>query len=280
MSDNNKICIKTMKEKNVVFFDIDDTLYDAKLGVPDSTVRALKQLRVNGDLAFICTGRSKSMIFPFIKDLGFDGIIAGAGTYAEYDGKVLFRQDLDPSVGAKAVRELRQFGFIPIPEGHDHIYYEKKDKWNETYGAVYGLFIQHIGDIMKEIPECEEDMCVAKVSSVFAKDSDLDGAISHFEKEYTVVNHNNFLLELIPNGSSKAEGIKRVLEELGLNYENTYALGDSMNDYEMITYVKHGIAMGNSCQQILESADYVTERIEFDGVAKALEYFGLVKGVL
>ena len=53
-----------------------------------------------------------------------------------------------------------------------------------------------------------------------------------------------------------------------------------MNDYEMITYVKHGIAMGNSCQQILESADYVTERIECDGVAKALEYFGLVKGVL
>ena len=200
-----------MKEKNVVFFDIDDTLYDVKIGVPDSTIKALKQLRENGDLAFICTGRSKSMIFPFIKDLGFDGIIAGAGTYAEYDGRVLFRHDLNPGTGAKIVDELREYGFIPIPEGHDYIYYENKSNWNEMYAAVYGLFMQHIADIMKEIPKNQEDMCVAKVSSVFDKDSDLEGAIRHFEKDYTVVNHNNFLLELIPIGCSKAEGIKMVV---------------------------------------------------------------------
>ncbi len=276
MSENIKICKNDMKDKNIVFFDIDDTLYDAKLGVPESTVQALKQLRANGDLAFICTGRSKSMIFPFIRELGFDGIIAGAGTYAEYDGQVLFRQDLDPQVGAKAVRELRDYGFIPIPEGHDNIYFENESKWNKAYKAVYGLFIQHIGDIMKEIPACEEDMCIAKVSSAFDEKCDLQGAIEHFSGDYTVINHNNFLLELIPQGSSKAEGIKKVIEALGLDYERTYALGDSMNDYEMITYVKHGIAMGNSCEEILKVADYVTERIENDGVAKALQHFGLI----
>ena len=265
-----------MKDKNIVFFDIDDTLYDPKLGVPESTVKAIKQLRENGDLAFICTGRSKSMIFPFIKELGFDGIIAGAGTYAEYNGKVIFRKDLPPAVGAKAVRDIRKFGFIPIPEGHDFIYYENEAKWNKMYKAVYNLFIQHIGNIMKEIPAVEEEMCVAKVSSTFDEKSDLEGAMKHFEKDYTVVNHNNFLLELIPQGSSKAEGIKIVLEALGLDYEHTYALGDSMNDYEMITYVKHGIAMGNSEERIKAVADYVTDRLEHDGVAKALQHFGLV----
>ncbi len=280
MSQSEKICIKEMKDKNIVFFDIDDTLYAPKLGVPESTVRAIKQLRENGDLAFICTGRAKSMIFPFINEIGFDGIVAGAGTYAEYNGEVLFRQDMTPEAGAKAVREVRDFGFIPIPEGHDHIYFEHESKWNKAYGAVHGLFIQHIADIMRQIPENEEEMCIAKVSSAFDEKSDLQGAIEHFKDEYTVINHGNFLLELIPKGSSKAVGIKRVLNELGLSYEKTYALGDSMNDYEMIDYVKHGIAMGNSEQAIKDIADYVTDRIECDGVAKALTYFGLVNDIV
>lgn len=272
MCNDKKIC----SDKKIVFFDIDDTLYTHKLGVPKKTVEAIKRLRANGDLAFICTGRSKAMIFPFIMDIGFDGVIAGAGTYAEYDGEVLMRYDMDEAVAAEEVRKLRQCGFKTVPEGQDYLYYENMNLWNETYKAVYGVFMDNIGDAMREIPADERGMCVSKISAVFTEECDYEKAVKCFENDYTVVNHGNFLMEIIPKGYSKAEGIKKVIEKLGIPHENTYALGDSMNDYEMIKYVKCGIAMGNSDERIIEIADYVTDTIENDGVYKALEHFGLI----
>lgn len=276
MYDNKKICIDSNKDKKIVFFDIDDTLYTHKLGVPEKTVEAIKRLRANGDLAFICTGRSKAMIFPFIMDIGFDGIIAGAGTYAEYKGEVLMRYDMNEAVAAQTVRRLRQCGFKTVPEGHDYLYYENMDLWNDTYKAVYGVFMENIGNAMREIPADERGMCVSKISSVFTDECDYDKAVSCFERDFTVVNHGNFLMELIPKGYSKAEGIKKVIELLGIPHENTYALGDSMNDYEMIEFVKYGIAMGNSDKRIIDIADYVTDTIDNNGVYKALEHFELI----
>ena len=272
MNNSKKLC----SDKKIVFFDIDDTLYTHELGIPKKTVEAIKKLRENGDLAFICTGRSKAMIFPFIVDVGFDGIIAGAGTYAEYNGEILMRQDMDEEVAAEAVRKLRQFGFKTVPEGHDYLYYENTNLWNDTYKAVYGVFMDNIGDKMREIPADERGMNVSKISAVFTDECNYEEASKYFSESYTVVNHGNFLMEIIPNGYSKAEGIKKVIETLGIPHDNTYALGDSMNDYEMIEYVKYGIAMGNSDKRIIEIADYVTDSIDNDGVYNALKHFELI----
>ena len=49
-----------------VFFDIDGTLWDETFIVPDSAVDAIRQLRKNGHLAFINTGRAST---DFIKAL-------------------------------------------------------------------------------------------------------------------------------------------------------------------------------------------------------------------
>ena len=72
--------------KKIVFFDIDGTIYRYGEPIPNDTLEAIKSLKQNGHLAIICTGRTKSMIFPEILEIGFDGIIAGAGTYVEVDG--------------------------------------------------------------------------------------------------------------------------------------------------------------------------------------------------
>ena len=44
---------------HIVYFDIDGTLAIGK-NVPPSAQEALRQLRANGDLVFICTGRNPS----------------------------------------------------------------------------------------------------------------------------------------------------------------------------------------------------------------------------
>ena len=91
-----------------------------------------------------------------------------------------------------------------------------------------------------------------------------------------MVIHGGLLLELIPKGFSKAEGIKLILDDLDIKQEKTYGFGDSMNDYEMLEYVKYGVAMGRSDDQLKAIAAYVTDTVENDGVYKALEKYELI----
>lgn len=62
-----------------VFFDIDGTLWDEHMQIPDSTRTAIRALRETGNYAFLCSGRSRANIrSEKLLELGFDGIIAHA----------------------------------------------------------------------------------------------------------------------------------------------------------------------------------------------------------
>ena len=54
------------------------------------------------------------------------------------------------------------------------------------------------------------------------------------------------------------------------------ALGDSLNDMEMIRHAGVGIAMGNAVDALKENADYVTKDIADDGFAHALRQLCLI----
>ena len=45
-----------------VFFDIDGTIWDDDMVIPESTLEAVAALKANGHLAFICTGRVREAI--------------------------------------------------------------------------------------------------------------------------------------------------------------------------------------------------------------------------
>ena len=85
-----------------VFIDVDGTLCDSRQRVPGSAVRALARVRERGHRLFLCTGRSVPEIYPRFFDLGFEGIVGGAGGYAAVGDTVL----LDERMPAEHVRVL------------------------------------------------------------------------------------------------------------------------------------------------------------------------------
>ena len=54
------------------------------------------------------------------------------------------------------------------------------------------------------------------------------------------------------------------------------AFGVGGNDVAMVHFVGLGVAMGNACDAAKAAADYVTADIDKDGIAKALQHFGLL----
>jgi len=78
--------------RKIVFIDIDGTLVTDAGNVPDSTRLACRKARENGHLLYLCTGRSKAEIYPFILEMGFDGIIGAGGGFVESQGEMLFHK--------------------------------------------------------------------------------------------------------------------------------------------------------------------------------------------
>ncbi len=58
--------------------------------------------------------------------------------------------------------------------------------------------------------------------------------------------------------------------------EDAMALGDSMNDYEMVKAAGMGVAMGNAHDKLKAVADYVTFDVDDAGLFHAMKYYKLI----
>ena len=82
--------------------------------------------------------------------------------------------------------------------------------------------------------------------------------------------------DVIAKESSKANGLKILCEYFHISVSETYAFGDSMNDLEILQEAGTGIAMGNAVPKLKEVADYVTDRIDENGIYNACKHFRLI----
>ncbi len=73
--------------------------------------------------------------------------------------------------------------------------------------------------------------------------------------------------------AEKANALRRVCEELGVDPEETMAMGDSESDIEMLRAAGLGIAVRNSPDEVKRNALHVAPSNDEDGVAWAIHKF-------
>ena len=82
-----------------------------------------------------------------------------------------------------------------------------------------------------------------------------------------------FYTEISLKDVDKWEAIKYLMEKLNIKKEEVIAIGDNINDKNMILNAGVGVAMGQSTPVIKEIADFITTNNDEDGVAIALENY-------
>lgn len=99
------------------------------------------------------------------------------------------------------------------------------------------------------------------------------------KEKYNVVISMPCFLEFMNKKVNKWNGLKELAKILNICEDEVMAIGDSMNDYEMILHSNIGVAMENSVFRIKEIADYITSSNDNDGVAKAIEELIIYRNV-
>ena len=260
-----------MADIKAAFFDIDGTLLPFKAkALPESTVQALAALRKNGVKTFIATGRPPVHL-PYLHALDgipFDGYVTMNGQYCYMaDGELLYSQ------------------FIPADSLRTLLPYIEKEKLSVGFvGKDFCLF-NLINDLSRDFA-LELQQGTGDIAARLATDDIYQlSAFLPPENEAEFLRHcpgciavrwSPDFCDILPAGGGKPNGLAHTLARLGLAQAQSIAFGDGGNDVTMLQYAGIGVAMGNACDEAKTAADYVTDDITDDGLAKALKHFGLI----
>lgn len=291
--------------RSIVFLDIDGTLIDDSQRLPDSARAALVAARSAGHALFLCSGRSVPEIYPWLLDVGFDGVIASAGSFARVGDRTLF-EHLIPSVDVDAVSAYF--------DGHGVDYVWQSSTGVFPSAGYLERFRARFAGAVPAVtatagrggavggPADPAEAGLLQLLDVFEKAGTSDGVRRagkgtficdprrglrladvqrHFAGRFDVIPGSIDALgpdngELMLRGVNKGVAALAVARRLGFPREATVGVGDSANDIELVRDCGIGVAMGNARPAVKAVADVVTDDIDADGLAHAFASLGLV----
>ena len=270
----------THEHGDICFFDIDGTLawQDPRVAqeLPESerdlspypneaVSQAIRDFVANGNMAFICTGRTLSCIHPKLLELPWAGIVCLAGGYVELEGHVIRDLAMTPGMLQRLAPYLEQSGEVIRFEGLNGVVRMSADAPDAPGYA------RTLGDAVTQLQHYSayKILMSTSLASRIAQDKALEPLLCFNELELEVT-------EISPRECTKRAGISAVLDALEPDHGTVYGIGDASNDVALMEAVDVGIAMGNAPDFLKEKADYVTDSFDHDGVVTALEHFGLI----
>ena len=251
----------------LVFFDIDGTLAIGRK-VPESAEKGLKELRANGNLVFICTGRN-----PVYAQRNFgqyaDGFICCNGRLAVRDSEILYARPLEQDQIDDLMQRLDSvdggYCFLGLEEG----WYGGNPDGFEVMASV-----QDPGFVKNGL----KDNMTAYSLDIYMGSADRLDVMRKALAGVALVNPHgpHPSADITVLGADKGTAIVHVAEKLGVAIEDTYAFGDGVNDVCMLEAAGHGVAMGNAVPETKAAAEYITDNIDQDGVYNGMKHYGLI----
>lgn len=259
-----------------LFFDIDGTIIEMGTNrIPESTIQGLKRAKECGHSLFINTGRTNCNLPEELEDIPFDGFCCGCGTYIRFGKEVLFQNAISAERGTELVRCLEELRISIVLEGTEDVYFQKKRYKNQEIEDFRAYTARQKNGITHTVGE--SGLRFDKLMLCTKDKSALKKFIAFAESDIRVLDSRTGVYECIQKDYSKATAIQWVQKYLKLKDEELYVFGDSVNDLDMFICVKHAIAMGCHDEALNMEAEYVTDRVEHDGIWKALEHYRLLE---
>ena len=254
----------------VAFFDIDGTLYSQRTNqVPPRARRAVAALRERGVKVVIATGRHPIELDTVGLDgMAFDGYAAANGQICLDAERTLIAGHPIPDEGARALARLFAESEEPLWFfGEAECYASREDE------ALMAMAEMTTG-VIPPVRAYDGKPLYQAVAFVEVEDEPAFAALLPGCKLQRWAAKG---VDIIAADGGKVAGMQTFLELYGASREECMAFGDQGNDRDMLDYAGVGVAMGNGSPEARVAADYVTSSVDDDGVARALEYLGLLE---
>lgn len=257
--------------------NIDGTLLQSNGRIHKSTKEAVDYVREKGIYVTLVTSRSFPSAKKVAKALKLDSfLVTHRGGYiaTELDNPILEKR-IDEDITFEIVRLLEGFS-CQIRLVHEKYSLANKRKINNNLLAKTVVnsgdplfyphqFVDVISDTIIEDPSAPP-----KIEVYFEDKNDMDDAekaIQGMFSEVDTLKIDDVRMEIVPHNVSKLTGLLYLGQQLGIKRSEMVAIGDSIDDIEMIEAVGLGVAMGNAPVEVKKAADWVTRSNNQYGVS-------------
>lgn len=284
-----------------VAIDLDGTLLNSYGEVTQNTKQALLKAKSQGVEIVLSSGRPISSTESLAKELGVDNYLISGNGAAVYDiknQKLIMDRFLNKEqvLNIAKLCEDNSFFYNVYTEdevianslNYNVLFYHKENlkkiEEKRTHINVVQNILKYIEESGKDkflkITVCDESQFI--FNSIMKRLKLIDG-IDVLETEYMSrkkiksgtedINIQYFYTEVTNQNVNKWSAIEFLIDKLNINREEVVAIGDNMNDIEMIQNAGLGIVMGNSNPKMKEIADEIVSDNNSEGVLEAFNKF-------
>ncbi|MFI6428405.1 HAD family hydrolase [Promicromonospora sp. NPDC050880] len=252
--------------RTLVALDVDGTLVDGERRIPSGTVEALDLVRAAGHEVVLATGRSLAGLLPIATRLGLT-----RGWAVCSNGALTVHLDPAAPSGYDVV-EARMFDPAPVLRraldltGNVRVAVEEIGWGWRTAGRFQADELNGqqktmlLADLMAE-PATRVALAAPGIRR-YVDALHATGA--------TVLPQGADWLDLTAPGVSKAAALEEIRAHLSIPAGHTVAVGDGVNDLEMLAWAGRGVAMGQAPAIVRTAADQTTGTMEERGVLSVL----------
>ncbi|KAG5098275.1 hypothetical protein JHK82_048129 [Glycine max] len=265
-----------------IFCDMDGTLLNSKSQISSTTANALREATSRGVKIVIATGKARPAVIDIFKmvDLaGKDGIVSefSPGVFLQgllvygRQGREIFRSNLDPNVCREACLYSleNKVPLIAFCEGRCLTLFH-----DPLVDSLHTIYHEPKAEVM---PSVEHLLASADIQKMIFLDTDqrVDVTLRPYWSDATkgrasVVQAVPYMLEIVPVGTSKGNGVKVLLDHFGVTAKEIMAIGDGENDMEMLELASLGIALSNGSEKTKAVANVIGLSNDEDGAADAI----------
>ena len=273
-----------MRNIKIIALDLDGTLLSSDKLLSDENAAALEAAARSGAEIVPATGRFYRGMPQFIQELPYVNYVItvnGAQVYDVKNQKTVCSSEIPWERAVSVMKRLDTLDVIYdcYQDGWGWMTESLYNKAEEFAPSVHNL--EMIRKLRTPVPELkayleEQARDVSKIQ-VFFKDTELrKRMLEELPKEFpdlvvttSIVNN----IEINSKEATKGIALGKLAEYLGVSVNDTMAFGDDLNDITMLREAGIGVAMGNACDEVKKSADYITLDCNESGVAHAIKHF-------
>lgn len=285
----------------LVAVDLDGTMLNKYGIVTENTKKVIKNTIKKGTDVIIASGRPIDSIKTIAKEIESENyFIAGNGALI-YDIKkdeIIYEKFLNKQkvLEIAEICEKNNISYNIYTEEtiiaqqlkYNVLYYYKENLNKDEKRKTNITLVENIREYIKnsenkkflKVTICDENKSIFnsiikrlnKVSNINILD------VCHITRKVIKqgteeINIKYYYTEISLKDVNKWNAIQYLINKLNIKKDEVIAIGDNINDKEMIENAGVGIAMGQSTHIITELADYVTDNNDNEGVRKSIEKY-------
>lgn len=257
--------------------DLDGTLLRPDKSIATATRTALRQAADSGAVVVAATGRQTGSLPAELLDCAVSHLVGANGAIGIdlVTGEVLF----EAALPAATVADIADFFAQNMPDARLSASREQGGYYLIEPGYLDLVQAHEKLPVGFLRPGSREDVVGQDTLKMSIRHPSLSG-----EQMREALNGSGLtgfhattsgapFLEIGGAGVTKASGLARLCERLGVPAAAVLAFGDAGNDAELLSWAGWGVAMGNATAELQAIADQITTTNIDNGVAKVVEEF-------